>query len=138
MTTPRDDKRGGRLREVVAYRRWSLTGGQTAKYLKFNVEPHIVAVALSTLKSVDRCKVAFNVIFDSRMLCSSIFESLRSLAHSNCVNFNQAALRAVLKPENMSSAQTKQISVRFVCVHASSMLPFIAVSDRFNRCLILF
>ena len=95
MTTPRDDKRGGRLREVVAYRRWSLTGGQTAKYLKFNVEPHIVAVALSTLKSVDRCKVAFNVIFDSRMLCSSIFESLRSLAHSNCVNFNQAALRAV-------------------------------------------
>ena len=66
----------------------------------------------------------------------SICESLRSLAHSNCVNFNQAALRAVLKSENMSSsAQAKQISVRFVCVYASSTLPFIAVSNRFSRCL---
>ena len=40
-------------------------------------------------------------LFDSRILRSSICESLRSLAHSNCVNFftltMQAALRAVLK-----------------------------------------
>ena len=37
-----------------------------------------------------------------------------------CVNFNQAALRGVFKPENMSwSAQAKQIPVRFVCVYAS-------------------
>ena len=56
------------------------------------------------------------------LLClNSICEYLRSLAHSNCVNFfrvNQAALRAVLKLENMlSSAQTMtQIPVRFVCV----------------------
>ena len=75
-------------------------------------------------------------IFDSRMLRSSICESLRSLAHSNCVTFNQAALRAVLNPENMSSsAQATQIPVRFVCVYASSTLPFLAVSNRFNRCL---
>ena len=39
------------------------------------------------------------------LLRSSICESLRSLAHSTCVNFNQAALRAVLKPDNMSSCQ---------------------------------
>ena len=49
------------------------------------------------------------------------------------MSFNQAALRVVLKPENMSSSsQATQIPVRFVCVYASSTLPFIAV---FNRCL---
>ena len=42
--------------------------------------------------------------------------SLRSLGYSNCVNLNQAALRAVLKPENISNSQAKQIPVRFVCV----------------------
>ena len=69
-----------------------------------------------------------SLVFDSRMLCSSICESLRSLAYSNGVNFNQAALRAVLKPENRSSnAQATQISVRFVCVNTSSTLPFIAI-----------
>ena len=42
----------------------------------------------------------------------------------------------MLNPENMSSsAQAKQIPVRFVCVYASSTLPFIAVSNRFSRCL---
>ena len=57
-------------------------------------------------------------------------------AHSKCVNFNQAALRAVLKPENLSSsAQATQIPVRFVCVYASSTLAFIAVSNRFSRFL---
>ena len=65
-----------------------------------------------------------------------LLESLRSLAHSNYVNFNQAALHAVLKPENMSSsAQATQISVCFVCVYASSTVPFIAVSNRFSHCL---
>ena len=69
-----------------------------------------------------------------RCMLSSICESLR--AHSNCVDFNQAALRAVLKPENMSSStQATQIPVRFVCVYASSTLPFIAVFNRFSRCL---
>ena len=42
------------------------------------------------------------------MLHSSICESLRSLAHPSCINFNHAALCVVLKP--------KQVSVRFVCV----------------------
>ena len=52
------------------------------------------------------------------MLRTSICESLWSLTHSNCVKFNQAALRAVLKPETMSSnAQTKQIPIRFVHVY---------------------
>ena len=37
-----------------------------------------------------------------RCMLSSICESLR--AHSNCVDFNQAALRAVLKPKNVSSS----------------------------------
>ena len=38
---------------------------------------------------------------------------LRSLAHSKCVDFNPAALRAVLKPENVSSSsQATQIPVR--------------------------
>ena len=61
---------------------------------------------------------------------------MRSLTHFNYVTFNQAALRAVLKPQNIpSSAQTKQISVSFVCVYASSTLPFIDVSNRFTRCL---
>ena len=70
------------------------------------------------------------------MLRGSICESLRTLAHSNCVKFNQAALRAVLKPQNISSsAQATQISERFVCVYASSTLPFIAVSNHFSRCL---
>ena len=63
-------------------------------------------------------------------------KSLRSLAHFNCVDFNQAALRAVLKPQNISSSsQATQISVSFVCVYASSTLPFIAVFNRFSRCL---
>ena len=66
---------------------------------------------------------------------AAICESLRSLALSNCVNFNQAALGAVLKAENMSSSsQEKHICVRFVCVYASSSLPFMAVFNRFRRC----
>ena len=60
-------------------------------------------------------------------------KSLRSLAHFNYVNFNQAALRAVLKPQNMSSSsQATQISVSFVCVYASSTLPFIAFFQSFH------
>ena len=50
---------------------------------------------------------------------------------------NQAALRAVLKPEIMSSGtqatQIAQIPVRFV--YASSTRPFVAVSNNFSRCL---
>ena len=47
-------------------------------------------------------------------------ESLRSLIHSNRVNLNQAALRAVLKRDNnVISAQATQSLVRFVCVHSS-------------------
>ena len=42
----------------------------------------------------------------------SICESLRSLAHSNCVNFNQAALGAVLRQENI---QNKYPYASFVC-----------------------
>ena len=39
---------------------------------------------------------------------------VRSLAHSNCVNFNHAALRAVLKQENImaSSAHASKTNVR--------------------------
>ena len=37
-------------------------------------------------------------LIDSRTLCSSICGSLGSLADSNCVNLNQVALHAVLKP----------------------------------------
>ena len=49
---------------------------------------------------------------------------------------NQAALRVVLKLEDISSSvQATQISVRFVCVYASSTLPSIAVSNCFSRCL---
>ena len=53
--------------------------------------------------------------------CRVAAESVRSLAHSNCVNVHQAALRAVLKPENMSSSaqlatRAQLASVRFVCV----------------------
>ena len=56
----------------------------------------------------------------------------------------------MLKSENISSiAQATQIPERFVCVYASSTLPFIAVSNRFiavwitvfarfDRCLNLF
>ena len=32
-------------------------------------------------------------------------------------------------------AQATQISVRFVCVYASSTIPFIAISNHFSRCL---
>ena len=43
------------------------------------------------------------------------------------------AQRAVLKAENISSSsQAKQISARFICVYASSTLPFIAVCNRFS------
>ena len=79
------------------------------------------------------CRSGDGVVFCQLL---EYFLSLRSFAHSNCANFNQAALRAVLKLENMSSStQAKQISVRFICVYASSTLPFIAVSNRFSRCL---
>ena len=57
-------------------------------------------------------------------------ESLRSLAHCNCVNFNRVALRTVLKPENMSwSAQAKQIV---------SVAVWITVFACFARCLNLY
>ena len=54
-------------------------------------------------------------IFDSRML------RLRIARHSNCVNFKQAALRVVLKPENISSEyeahkQNKYPFASFVCM----------------------
>ena len=77
--------------------------------------------------------------FCLRMLGSSICESLRSLAHSNWVNFSQAALRAMLKPWNISSwLQARQIPIRYpVCVYPSSTLPFIAVSSRFIHCFAL-
>ena len=60
------------------------------------------------------------IIFDSQIIRCSICESLRSLAHSNYVNFfcvNHAALRAVLKPENMSSSAktTQNPRASFVC-----------------------
>ena len=35
----------------------------------------------------------------------------------------------------VSSSQATQISVSFVCVYASSTLPFIVVSNRFSHCL---
>ena len=86
---------------------------------------------------VGKLKLIRNVLnsfLTSRMLRSSTCESARSLAHSNCVNFNQAALRAVFKLENIpSSSQATQIPV---CVYTSSTLPFIAISNRFSRCLV--
>ena len=37
---------------------------------------------------------------------------------SNCLNFNQAALRAMIKPQYVSwSPQAKQILVRFACLY---------------------
>ena len=58
------------------------------------------------------------------------------MLHSNYVNY-QVALRAVLKPEtyHQLSSQATQISVLFVRVYAWSTFPFIAVSNRFSRCL---
>ena len=78
---------------------------------------------------------------------SSICESLRSLAHSKCVDFNPAALRAVLKPENMSSSAQaklhKYLHASFVCTFQVRflLLPFpiisvavwITVFARFDR-----
>ena len=76
--------------------------------------------------------------------------SLRSLAHSNCVDFNQAALRAVLRPENISSSsQATQIYlyVSFVCTlqvrfllslfSTVSVAVWITVFARFDRFLAL-
>ena len=84
------------------------------------------------MRSSWHCK---KFLFDSQLLRNSVCESLRSLAHSNCVNFNQAALRTVLKPENMSSS-AKQICLRFVCVYALNYASFYRpVSNRFSRCL---
>ena len=60
--------------------------------------------------------IRYIVLFVSSQILY-ICEYLRSLAHYNCVNFNQAALRGVLKQEKMSSStQARQISVCFVCV----------------------
>ena len=71
-------------------------------------------------------------------------------AHSNCVNFNQDALRAVSKPGNiLSCAQAIQVSVHFVCVRFKYKLllsPFpivsvavwITVFALFYHCLYLF
>ena len=87
--------------------------------------------------------------FDSRMPRSTAtFVSLRDHSH---INFNQAALRALLNPEIVSSsAQGTQIPVSFVCVYASSirflLSPFpivsvavwITVFARVDRCLNLF
>ena len=51
------------------------------------------------------------------MLRSSICEFLRRLVHCNCVNFNQAALRVVLKPENISaSSQATNVHTLRLCV----------------------
>ena len=46
---------------------------------------------------------------------SGICESLRSLAHSNCVNFNQTDLRAVLKPDWKHIIVTSKTNIRTLC-----------------------
>ena len=58
--------------------------------------------------------------------CLNLFQSIAK--HWN----TGAKLFSILK--NMSSGTpTMQIPVRFVCVYASSMLDFVAVSNRFSR-----
>ena len=70
------------------------------------------------------------------MLCSRICESLRSLTHFNCVNVNQAALRAVLKPEtcHQTHKQHKYPYTSFVWTLPARFLlsPFF---NRYSRCL---
>ena len=86
------------------------------------------------------------LLFDSRMLRSRICESLRSLKHSNCVKFNQAALSAVLKRGNACHQAHKHLCVRFKYVSFYRLsqsfqslfgslfsLVFIAVWIYFNR-----
>ena len=82
-------------------------------------------------------------LFDSRMLRSSSCESLRTLAHSNCVNVNKAALRVVLKTENIILIKrTSNTKIRFLYTLQLRFLlsPFpiavwITVFARFDRCL---
>ena len=85
---------------------------------------------------MDEALLFWKVHFYTLRFFLQLLRFLRSLAHSNCVNFNRAP---VLKPKNMwmsSSAQAKQLCVRFVCVCASwSTLPFIAVYNSFSRCV---
>ena len=99
-------------------------------------------------------EVVFVVLrFFTHGYCVVACVSLGSIAHSNCLNFNPTHLRAVLKPETMSSsAHAKQISVRFVYVYASlvrfflSPFPMVSVAvritdtvlTRFDRYLNLF
>ena len=62
------------------------------------------------------------------MLRTSICEALRSLTHSNCVNFDQPALCDVLKlPENLSSTTQKPFPI-------DSIIVWINVIACFNRC----
>ena len=57
---------------------------------------------------------------------------MRSFAHSNCVNFNQAALRAVLKLGNMSQAHKQKKSFQSLFGSLFSVVS-IAVWIYFNR-----
>ena len=64
-------------------------------------------------------------------------QNFKTIDHSHCVN--QAALRAVLKPGDMSSSpQATQILVRFVCVYASFYRHFQSFFNRFRSFRSLF
>ena len=73
--------------------------------------------------SVTAWSLKSNVRYGKWMLRTSICESLRTLEHSNCINFfalTRLLCALLLKPEKKSStAQATQISVRFVCVYSS-------------------
>ena len=65
-----------------------------------------------------------------------VFVITRAFQSRKLFRVNQTTLRAVLNQKTCHpSAQAIQIQARFVCVYNSSRLPFIAVSNRYSRCL---
>ena len=76
-------------------------------------------------------------VFPGDTRASFLTRILRSLAHSNCVHFNQTALRAVVKPENISSSETNTLQVLFLLspFPIVSVAVWITVFARFGRCL---
>ena len=76
------------------------------------------------------------ISFLSSLLLSMVFVITRAFQSRKLFRVNQTTLRAVLNQKTCHpSAQAIQIQARFVCVYNSSRLPFIAVSNRYSRCL---
>ena len=63
---------------------------------------------------------------------------LRSLAHSNCINIfalTGCFANCVKTGKHVFKRTSYTNTVRFVCVRASNTLSFIAISNRYSRCL---